>query len=55
MGSQKLQTKNNVGAVAFYQTTCLLIAIFDHCLEDEIKNKHAEFPQFSSGLQKSNK
>ncbi len=46
-GSQKLQTKNNVGAVAFYQTTCLLIAIFDHCLADETKTK---MPSFSSFL-----
>jgi hypothetical protein len=105
-GSQKLQTKNNVGAVTFYQTTCLLIYqticllitisiivgqkkpkqtckfhiflafahitkllgaitkyqtayllidIFDRCLADRTKNKHAKYPQLFPGLQKSQK
>jgi hypothetical protein len=44
-----------LGVVTFYQTVYLLIAIFDHFLADETKNKHAKFPQLSSGVAKITK
>ncbi len=44
-----------MGAITKYQTTCLLIAIFDNCLADEIKNKHAKFLQLSLGVAKITK